>query len=715
MIDLTGVTHHPVIEEICDVICAKTQNTDRGFFRVEVAYFLAKMASSMRATVVTRDRGEVPINVYAVALASSGYGKGHSVAIMEGEFIKGFKTRFMQDTMPAVADAHLWDIANARAARNSSDAQDEYDKVNKEWRSAGAFAFTFDSGTSPAVKQLRHKLILSNVGSINMQIDEIGSNLIANVDVLTLFLELYDQGLVKQKLTKNTAENQRGEEVDGKTPTNVLLFGTPVKLLDGGQTEDQFYSFLETGYARRSLFAHGKQTMLASNTQTPAEIYTRMTSPTNNQATAKWADHFHNLAEAAMYGWKVTMPDVEAIKLLEYKINCENAANALPDHEEIRKAELSHRYFKALKIAGALAFVDRAIEISMDHLMQAILLVEESGAAFQEILNREKNYVKLARYIASCGTELTHADLHENLPFYKSGIGARNEMMTLATAWGYKQHISIKKTFVDGIEFFKGEMLQRTNLDEMLVAYSDHYAYEYAGEQVPFEQLSQLTQAPGFHWINHHVKNGHRAEENIIPGFNMIVIDVDGGVSLNTCHELLKDYKFMTYTTKRHTDEENRFRLIIPMNYTLKLDSDEYKEFMNSFMAWLPFKTDESANQRAKKWETFAGQYHYNLEAELLDVLPFIPKTTKNEEFNQSLQKVASLDNLERWFASRMASGNRNNQMIKFALALVDSGMNLIEVQKAVLSFNDKLSNKLAEDEINSTIMVTVGKRLSSK
>ena len=62
-----------------------------------------------------------------------------------------------------------------------------------------------------------------------------------------------------------------------------------------------------------------------------------------------------------------------------------------------------------------------------------------------------------------------------------------------------------------------------------------------------------------------------------------------------------------------------------------------------------------------------------------------------------------------------MASGNRNNQMIKFALALVDSGMNLIEVQKAVLSFNDKLSNKLAEDEINSTIMVTVGKRLSNK
>ena len=37
------------------------------------------------------------------------------------------------------------------------------------------------------------------------------------------------------------------EEIDGKTPTNALLFGTPSKLLDGGQTEDQFYSFLKQG------------------------------------------------------------------------------------------------------------------------------------------------------------------------------------------------------------------------------------------------------------------------------------------------------------------------------------------------------------------------------------------------------------------------------------------------------------------------------------
>jgi hypothetical protein len=721
MIDLTGVTHHPAVEEIVDVLCNKTQNTDRGFFRVEAAYFLGKMASNMRALVVTQDRGEIPVNIYALALASSGYGKGHSVHVFEQEFMKGFRKRFMEDTLPVVAEKHLNEMANHRAGKNGTDPAEEFEALQGEFKRAGAFPFTFDSGTPPAVKQLRQKLLLANCGSINLQIDEIGSNLISNIDVLNLFLELYDQGIVKQKLTKNTVENTRGEEVDGKTPTNMLLFGTPSKLLDGGQTENEFYSFLETGYARRCLFGWGQQDRRASHTMSAEEIYKRLTQPTNNVVVQRWAAHFHKLADPAMFGWKMTVEEPVAIALLQYKIHCEQLAEAMAEHEEIKKAELGHRYFKALKLAGAFAFTDESNEVEMEHLKQAILLVEESGTAFQAILNREKAYVKLAKYIATCGQDVTHADLMEALPFYKSGNAARNEMMTLATAWGYKKHIVVKKFYVDNIEFFKGETLQETNLDEITVSYGEHWAYNYVSEKVPFSQLHQLTQAAQddgqpMHWVNHNLKNGHRAEENVFPGFNLVAIDVDGGVSLATVHELLKEYKFLTYTTKRHTDEENRFRLLLPINYVLELDSDEYKEFMNNIMEWLPFKTDESANQRSKKWETFAGgKFHYSTEGEILDALRFIPKTSKNEQYRTEMKKVESLDNLERWFVQRMVTGSRNNQMIKYALALVDSGMDLMSVSKQVHAFNGKLNNPLSEEEINSTIMTTVAKRFQKQ
>ena len=165
-------------------------------------------------------------------------------------------------------------------------------------------------------------------------------------------------------------------------------------------------------------------------------------------------------------------------------------------------------------------------------------------------------------------------------------------------------------------------------------------------------------------------------------------------------------------------EEYYRFLRQTPIFEQMLIDDGgtEYKDFMNSVMTWLPFKSDESANQREKKWESFAGgSYHYNLEGELLDALDFIPKTSRNENYKNQNKQLESLDNLERWFAQRIADGNRNNQMIKFALALVDSGQDLVTVQTNVKAFNSKLSQPMTEAEIDSTIMVTVAKRYQSK
>ena len=171
----------------------------------------------------------------------------------------------------------------------------------------------------------------------------------------------------------------------------------------------------------------------------------------------------------------------------------------------------------------------------------------------------------------------------------------------------------------------------------------------------------------------------------------------------------------MTHTTKRHTPDDNRFRLILPMSYELKLDSADYVEFMNNLVQWLPFETDEGTHQRNRKWlSNSKGAYHYNDGQKLLDVLPFVPKTTKNEQFRKEGAELQSLDNLERWFAQRFAEGNRNNQMIKFALALVDSGMSYPEVETKVIAFNAKISNGLAADELQRTVLVTVAKKYQS-
>lgn len=713
MKSIEQMEYHPLAEKLVRVLCAKTQNDNPLFFRVLVAYYFSLIASMMRTYIATHDRGDIPVNLYALNLSSSGTGKGLSTNILENEVINRFRQRFLEETFPILAEQNLPKLAYKRAMRKNSDPDQELDRVTKEFENLGELAFSFDSGTPAAVKQMRHKLLMANAGSVNLQIDEIGSNLLGNIEVLNTFLELYDVGLIKQKLTKNTAENKRSEEIVGRTPTNMMLFGTPAKLLNGSKTEEELYSMLETGYARRCFFGYSR----ASNkmlTLSPEEVYAKLTSTDDLACIDEISDKLESLADIINVNKKLVLSKDTSLELIDYRLKCEREAAEFPEHEEIKKAELSHRYFKALKLAGAYAFVDDSPELTMEHLHNAIKLTEESGEAFTKLLTRDRAYVKLAKYIASTKRDVTQADLVEDLPFYKGAASQKQEMMTLAIAYGYKNNIIIKKSFADGIEFIRGETLKPSNLENCPISYSDDIATGYRNEYAPFDKLDKLTQAMGMHWTSHHLIGGHRTEENAIPGFNLVVLDVEGSVNISTAKLLLKDYKFLLYTTKRHTEADQRFRIILPINYELAMDAKDYKEFMSNIYEWLPFDVDKATNQRARKWLSHNGHFEYN-EGELLDALPFIPKTSKNEERKELLNSQQSMDNLERWVINNIGDGNRNNMLLRYGMILVDSGYNFEGIRTRVIALNDKIADKLDEAEIMSTIMITVGKTLSKK
>ena len=705
--------YHPASEKLVSILCSKTQNSNPLFFRVLVGYYFSLVASMMRTTIATHDRGDIPVNLYALNLSTSGSGKGFSTNIMENGVIHLFRQRFLEETFPILAEQNLPKLAVKRANRKSTDPDEELARVQKEFDGLGSLVFSFDSGTPAAVKQMRHKLLMADAGSVNLQIDEIGSNLVGNVDVLNTFLELYDMGLIKQKLIKNTSENVRSEEIVGRTPTNMLLFGTPSKLLNGGKTEEELYSMLETGYARRCFFGYSRSSNKTLEL-TPEQVYTMLTNQDSDKFLEEFSGKLENLADIINVNKRLQMSKETSLLLIEYRLKCEREAELYPEHEEIKKAEISHRYFKALKLAGAYAFIDDSPELTQDHLYQAIKLAEESGEAFNRLLTRDRAYVKLAKYIASCKRDVTQADLVEDLPFYRGAAGQKQEMLNLAIAYGYKNNIIIKKSFSDGIEFLRGETLKESSLDRCVISYSNDIALNYVNEYAPFDKLHKLTQINGMHWVAHHLTNGHRNEENCIAGFNLVVFDVDGGVNISTVKMLLKNYKFLIYTTKRHTPEENRFRVILPLNYQLELDAKDYKEFMSNLYEWLPFEVDTATNQRARKWLSCEGHYEYN-EGEVLDALPFIPKTSKNEERKELMNSQQSMDNLERWVINNIGDGNRNNMLLRYSMILLDAGFDFEAIRTKVISLNDKIPDKLEEAEIMATIMTTVMKTIAKR
>jgi len=705
--------HHPAMLELTDLLCHRTGNVNRDFFQAEIAYFLGIIPSSMRAQVISPERGVIPINVYSIALATSGFGKGHSVSLME-EVIADFRKLFTGTIFPGIAETSIFDLAVDIAAAKSGDEDEERKLLEADFKRQGHAPFVFDSGTGPALKQLRYKLLLARSGSINFQMDEIGSNIQGNIEIINTFLELYDLGRIKTKLIKNTTDNERGVDLVGVTPANVLFFGTTSKLFNGSKAEEEFFSLLETGFARRCFFGIGKPEVFSSGIN-PEDVYNGLVSKNRSQALQRWKTKLAKFADTRFYNLKIDVPKEVGVELIAYRLFCESKANDLPEHEVIRKAELSHRYFKALKLAGVYAFLDESNDITIKNLRQAIKISEESGSSFQSLLKRERNFVRLAKYIAESGITLTHADLVEDLPYYPSAMTQRREIMDLAMAWGTGNHVVIKKNVISGVDFFTGSTLEETDMNKISFSFSDNFASDYTEQKQPFDELPKLLGAPGMHWCNHTFENEHRSEDNVIEGFNTLVVDVDGTISLDAVHELMNEYSYITATTKRHTDECNRFRLIMPSNYILELDKEDYREFMDSFLLWLPFESDKSANQRSKKWMTLeSSKVTVHKGTSLVNVLPFIPKTKQNAEYINNVADLGRLDHLERWFLNNMEVGNRNNNLLKFAMMLKDAGASYDEMRGKLKTLNDQSYSPLKNDELESTILKSVAQKYAS-
>ncbi len=713
--DFNTLTFHPVTEKIVKILSEKTENGNLTFFRIIVNYYIAKMAAMMRASVITEAYGSIPINAYAINLAPSGQGKNHSASIIEKSIMNHFNYAY-ESTKSVITDSNLNEMAvdlyNEDVHIISEEAA--YKRVETDFKNCGEIPDSFNSGTTAAIAQTRIAMLIAKIGSVNLEMDEIGSNLLGNSDLLGALVELYDMGETKNKLIKNSRDNVRIKDVKGQTPTNLLLFGTDSKLLDGSRTEDEFISFLDMGYARRSIF--GFSTEILKKKISPEERYDKLTDTTLITDAENISRQFGMLAGSTNYAVKIIVEKEEALLLIEYRQYCEELADEMPEHQNIEKTEMRHRWNKTLKLAGAYAFIDGQPVVSSDNIHAAICLVEDSGKSLNRILNRDRPYVKIAKYLAGGPNDITQVELAADVPCYKGSIGHKKDLITMCIAWAHKNHIVIKVEVRNGIEFFSGEKLQTTNLDEIYVSHSKDMTTGYQNVKVKFEDMYKLTQQKDTHWLNHHLNRGRREENEIVTGCDVIVLDIDDGIPIEGVKAVFKEYKYLLHTTKSHTEQHHKFRVILPLNYKLHLNADDYKEFMENIFDILPFKTDAATRYRSKKWLTHSGKYHYGKGEKLIDVLSFIPRTAKNDERKRMKLDHKSLENLERWFMLQTVEGNRNENLLRYALALVDAGKaTLKRIKEKIMVLNNKLPQKLTEEEIDKTIMVTVKKRMGVK
>ena len=708
--------HHPFISEVGAALAAKTNNPDPAMFRIMSAWHLCKAVSNMHGMVKSAVGSPMPINMYAICLAPSGAGKGHAMSTLE----HGIFGRYFNVLSDKVEEAEH-DAINKLAAQYVSDkGLDEAlarSKAEKDISELGPYVETFDSGTAPAIKQLRAKIQQLKFGALNLQIDEIGSNLTGSEEALTTFLELYDLGQIKQKVTKVTKDSTRTVDKRTATPANLLMFGTPSKLFDGSNTEKLFIDLVTAGYARRSFFSW-QASRKGVKSLSQDEAFQKAVALLTALDASPWIEKVReilNTKRAKVY----TLTDRADKQLFAYRVFCEQRSEEYPEHQEDIRAEMMHRHIKTMKVAAAFAALERLPVVLRRHINQAIALAEESGRAFQAMLMRDKPYVRLAKYITSNKNRVTQADLVSALPFYTGSQSARNDMMSLATSWAYSHDKIIKKEYTDGIEFFSGDSLEQTNLDEIPLSYSSHMADNYVNSSPEWDKLPRLLLAKDMHFTNHWLAAGehgmgHRSEANIVEGCNFIVLDVDGTASLPLVRNVLQDYTYYIYTTKSHKDDDHHYRVVMPLSHKVSLNRESFQNFMRNIYNWLPFEVDVAAKDRCRKWASHPGQLEENT-GKLLDATQFIPYTVRQERLSQASEGLKSLPSLERWFALQMSAGNRNNMLARFAFVLVDNGLSLPEIETRVIALNNSQTDKLSMAEIQQTVLRSAAQRIQQR
>lgn len=720
--DIGKMKDFPMVEQIVNTLTARTQNKDKSFFKINTCYHLVKLASLMNLRVDAQGFGNLPVNFYGINLAPSGYGKGHSTKIIESQITHRFKKKYLEFTVPYVAERNLRDVADKRAIRKSNDPDDEYDKVCAEYKAKGSLVYTFDSGTGPAIKQYREKILLGGIGAINYECDEIGSNLAKNQEISDMYLELYD-GKVKQKLIKNTKDNARSEEIDGETPTNMLMYGEPTLLFDGAGNEKLIRNLFTTGYARRCFFGYSNIDLVRRE-MSVAERMKQMKDKSADITLGKIAVALERLADDVNYNVTVQIPDNVLEIIVRYQMHCEIEEATFKTTDMERRAEARGRFFKTIKLAAAFTWLDSKQTMTVEHVEAAIKLAEESAAAFHAMLTRPPVYARLANYLTEVSNPMTHAELMEELPYYPRTAQQQQEMLKNAIAWGHKNNVIVKRSRTDDIEFIQAEALQETNLNELMLSHSMDYTEGYIPEhKVPFDKLAVITQHPGRQWCAHHFVDKYRKGANAIQGFNLIAIDIDGTSTIQEAETVLEEYTYHIYTSKSHmtvcdknpNGDKHYFRIILPMSHKLKLDEDTYKEFMANVHEYLPFEADTQTGEIARKWESNKGQVFTN-EGKLFDILPFIPKTKKNQERAEAFKVIEGTTGIQRWFLGKIIEeGHRNNNLFKFGAMLLDGGFDIIDAQSHVRDLNSRLPEPLDETELHKTVYVSMARHIQKK
>lgn len=693
--------HSKYLNDMTNLLSKLTGKNPSPFFASFALFKAAEIAANNKMFILNEiENTQIPINIYCLALADSGFGKNRSLSFLDQNIFakaeKRIQAKFEELKLDKIQQIAL-DAASNGAAYDKAYEMEE-NKVN----ALGAPIFEFDSGTTAGLKQLKNLFAYVSYGALNTVIDEIGLNLKQNKDLLDVFLELYDFGNMKNKVLKNSIEAKREETIPGQVAANMLMFGTPDILFKNNHEE--LTDWLIQGYARRTLFFFDK----AENHKQKLDIATDLTNKISI-AKAKEKEIWSNFFEQVIDCQKYVFLGADSLKLIY------EAVARMQDKKKfgIAAIEQNNRVIKFIKLTGLLTMLEpdfcsiqgNSYAVLPQHVKDAETIILDSEQALEEILSPNNFYKLVLDWIIYNGNMSTKLQLINQFKEVKKSDWDTTQFKLLqsyAISQGYELN---KSTSAKTDTYFLLPM-KPTDLNNLILSTSQNYGKNYHPKNVSFSDLQKIGET-GANWSfsNHTYTNDVRKLENLKEECNTIILDIDNKNTIKQVEQILENYKYFLYTTKSHTKDHNRFRVIIPTKYTIGLSAPDYKTYINNLLDILPINSDEAAADPCHKWAMYPAEYiKLNDGPQLFDNSYFLPNSEKNKIFQQTKEKTFS-DKFATWIYFQLQEGNRNKTLFKYKMYLKDCGLPPEIIKQYILEMNSSIPEPLSETELENTIL----------
>lgn len=698
---------NPIVNKLVDGVHMVKPDIPESLILMAINYALAEVSSNLRGTIKLYDGSSKPLNNYTYIFAPSSSGKDLTLNALNKIFISSFKEK-----MSKGFEKHkqkYWD--NRAMALVDEGKEDIGSIIREEMKMVSPFSYRISSGTEAGISKYRVTCGHYNIGAINLVVDELGVNYASFRSVIGLMLSTYEDGNSEARQLKESGT----VSVSG-VPSNMLLYSSPALCFDGGTTEKMIVDDLAQGQGRRSFCAYVDKPDSLKMTAKDRVLLSRAKADISRGHSLELNDYFLDLASPKyMYG-EVSLSEEAEIELAEYQIRCEQKYDANTEISEAEKIELLNRSWKATRLAGIYCFISKETEVTKEFAEQAIYVAEVSGKAFKRVFNQPPMYERVFDFIKN-RKRTSDVDL-EKQKWYSGNKTQKRDLLSLARAYGYENNYLFRIKEVEGVEFYSFIEVPKTDVDKITISISKDITKGFKPKVVPFNIIHEVVMNNEFKYSAGTFKDGYRNKDNYEKKQNLVIIDIDDGMKLETAKIMFSNYKCFMATTKSHQKDKHglvcdRFRIIFITDRTIKLDSETYGRFMANVYESLGVPADQSCKDSSRFYYGAEGEYWYSEGDKLLEISEMIPDTTKSKEREVMLSSsgIGSTAGVERLLLEEAINGNRNHAILKYAMFIADSGYSFEDAKEKALSFNDKLIDSLSIKEIEQTIFKTLRKK----